>query len=266
MTLRRVLCLLLMLGAACGGSDAPADEPTSTAKDNTTEPGTVAHEEPAATASRAPSAIVKGVVRFEGRPPRRRKVDLGAEKYCKSKRTDVLRDESVVVNDDGTLRNVFVWVKKGVKGKYPMPSEPVVIKQVNCQYLPHVAGVRVGQRLVIENTDPLMHNVHGLGKRNKEFNYAQAKQGMKNEEVFRRPEVMLELKCDVHGWMGAYLGIVRHPFFAVTGDGGTFELGRLPPGDYTIEAWHEVYGKQPLKVTVGENETKDISFTFSKQP
>ncbi len=248
---------LLMIG--CGGGDAPEassdpieDDPVEESAEDTAPPA-------------APTATIKGVVKFEGKAPRRRKLDMGAEPFCESHKDKDLLDESVIVNDDGTLRNVFVWVKKGVKGKYPMPSEPVVIKQVNCQYVPHVTGVRVGQPLVIENNDPLMHNVHGLGKRNKEFNYAQAKKGMKNEEIFRRPEVMLELKCDVHGWMGAYLGIVRHPFFAVTGDGGAFELGKLPPGDYTIEAWHEVYGKQPLKVTVGENETKEISFTFSKQ-
>ena len=263
MTLRRGLCLLLMLGAACGGSDAPADEPTSTAEDNTTQPGTVAQEEPAATLSRAPSAIVKGVVRFEGTPPRRRKVDLGAEKYCREKRTDVLRDESVLVNDEGTLRNVFVWVKKGVKGKFPVPAEPVVINQLLCQYVPHVLGVQAGQKLLIRNSDPLMHNIHAVSKRGQDFNYAQIREGMESEEVFRRPEVMVELKCDVHGWMGAYVGVVKHPFFGVTGDGGTFELGKLPPGSYTIEAWHEVYGTQTKTVTLAEGQTAELRFTFA---
>jgi plastocyanin len=250
--------VLALVMTGCGGEDPkPSSDPVE--EDPIEE---IDETEPAA----APTATIKGVVKFEGKAPRRRKLDMGAEPFCESHKDKDLRDESVIVNDDGTLRNVFVWIKKGVKGKFPMPAEPVVIKQVNCQYTPHIVGVRVGQPVVIENEDPLMHNVHGLGKRNKEFNYAQAKKGMKNEEIFRRPEVMLELKCDVHGWMGAYIGIVRHPFFAVTGDGGTFELGKLPPGDYTIEAWHEVYGTKPEKVTLGDNETRDISFTFSKQP
>ena len=256
-----LLWILLMIG--CGGGEDPKVSSDPVADDPVEEMDESAKgAKPAAAAT----ATIKGAVEFEGKAPRRRKLDMGAEPFCESHKDKNLRDESVVVNDDGTLRNVFVWIKKGVKGKYPVPSSPVVIKQVNCQYVPHVTGVRVGQPLIIENNDPLMHNVHGLGKRNKEFNYAQSKKGMKNEEIFRRPEVMLELKCDVHGWMGAYLGIVRHPFFAVTGDGGTFELGKLPPGDYTIQAVHEVYGKKTQDVTVGDNETKDISFTFSKQP
>jgi len=120
----------------------------------------------------------------------------------------------------------------------------------------------VGQPVEISNSDETTHNVHSLPETNREFNYAQFKKGQKNVETFTVPEVMIPLKCDLHGWMRAYLGIVEHPYFAVTADGGKFELKNVPPGTYTIEAWHEKAGTQTQQITVAQKETKEIGFTY----
>jgi len=259
--------LLLVWTAGCGGDKAKAQA--------TAAPATAAPEGEEGEASPAPeesatsrwsslprTAAIKGVVRFEGRPPPRKPVDTSREAYCSAKRPAPLLDESVVVNPDGTLKNVFVWIKKGVKGRFPAPEEPVRIDQILCQYKPHVLGLQVGQKLVVRNDDPLLHNIHGLSRKHQDFNYGQASRGMENTFAFRRAEVMMPVKCEVHDWMHAYVGVVPHPFFAVTGERGTFALGKLPKGRYTVEAWQERYGKQSLEVTLKGSETKKIAFTY----
>ena len=145
---------------------------------------------------------------------------------------------------------------------YDPPTDKPQIDQKMCRYHPHVQGMRVGQPLEILNSDPTLHNIHALPKNNSEFNNGQPIQGMKMTHTFDKPEVMVPFKCDVHGWMNAYVGVLPHPYFAVTKDDGKFELANLPPGTYTIEAWHEKLGTQTQQVTLGEKETKDVSFTF----
>ena len=124
------------------------------------------------------------------------------------------------------------------------PTETAKIDQKDCRYHPHVFGMRVGQPLEIINSDPTLHNIHAMPKANKEFNTGQPIQGMKTTHTFDGKEVMVPFKCDVHGWMNAYVGVLDHPYFAVTGEDGKFELKTLPPGTYTIEAWHEKLGAQ----------------------
>ena len=142
------------------------------------------------------------------------------------------------------------------------PTEPAQIDQKECRYHPHVFGMRVGQPLEIINSDPTLHNIHAMAKNNREFNNGQPIQGMKTVHTFTAAEVMVPFKCDVHGWMNAYVGVLDHPYFAVTDASGTFSLPALPPGTYTIEAWHEKLGTTTQSVTLGPNETKEISFTF----
>jgi hypothetical protein len=125
-----------------------------------------------------------------------------------------------------------------------------------------VFGVRVGQPLEIVNSDPTLHNIHAIPTGNQEFNTGQPIQGMKFTHTFTSPEVMVPFKCDVHGWMNAYAGVVAHPYFAVTGADGTFSLNKLPAGTYTVEAWHEKLGTQTQSITLGEKQTSDIAFTF----
>jgi uncharacterized protein (DUF2141 family) len=120
----------------------------------------------------------------------------------------------------------------------------------------------VGQKLIIRNGDDTMHNIHATGTLNPEFNFSQAKQGQENEKVFNCEEIMVPLKCDVHGWMNSYIGVLRHPFFAVTGEDGSFEIKGLPPGEYTVEAWHEKFGAQEQVVKVEPKGSAAIEFKF----
>jgi len=209
---------------------------------------------------------VAGKVRFTGAKPLMAKIDMSDESVCKAKYTAPPTEETVVVNANGTLANVFVYVKAGLPADYaapaPAPAEDVVLDQNGCRYHPHVLGIRVGQKLAIKNSDGLLHNIKAMGKQNRPFNVSQPT-SMTTERVFTAPEVMVPLECNVHGWMHAYLGVLPHSFFAVTGTDGSFSLKGLPPGTYTIEAWHEKYGTQVATVTVTAGGAKTQDFTFT---
>jgi plastocyanin len=158
---------------------------------------------------------------------------------------------------------VFVYVKDGlVNYVFDTPTAPVVLDQKGCRYIPHVFGVRVNQPVEIVNSDPTLHNIHATPKANQEFNNGQPIQGMKMTHTFTAQEVMVPFKCDVHGWMNSYVGVMNHPYFAVTNADGSFELASLPPGTYTIEAWHERLGTQTQTVTIAAKETGQVTFTF----
>ena len=208
---------------------------------------------------------VKGTVTIDGMAPKNAPIKMaGADPICVRENTTPQFQETFEVGSDGkALANVFVYVKDGLGNYvYDTPTEPVTIDQKQCRYHPHVFGMRVGQPLVILNSDPTLHNIHAMPKSNTEFNTGQPIQGMKTTHTFDKPEIMVPFKCDVHGWMNAYVGVVDHPYFAVTDKDGKFELKTLPPGSYTIVAWHEKLGTQDQKVTIGEKESKDIAFTF----
>jgi hypothetical protein len=138
------------------------------------------------------------------------------------------------------------------------------IDQVSCRYHPHVFGVRVGQPVEFVNSDPTLHNIHALPKANSEFNNGQPIQGMKMSHTFTAKEVMVPFKCDVHGWMSAYVGVLDHPYFGTTAPDGKVVIGNLPPGTYTIEAWHELLGTKTQQVTIAAKEAKDVSFAFAR--
>jgi len=213
------------------------------------------------------TATVKGVVKFEGKPPRRRPIDVGSEAFCVQAhpQDNPLRSEAVVVSEGGGLANVFIQVTAGLEGwKFPDAEGDAVLDQHGCQYIPHVLGAQVGQTLRVKNSDPIMHNVHGINKKTEkdEFNWAQTKAGLEDTKDLKRAG-QINVKCDVHGWMGATIFIVKHPFFAVSAEDGTFTLPKLPAGTYTIEAWHETLGTQTEHVTVGDGEAKEVSFSFS---
>ncbi|MBI1872903.1 MAG: hypothetical protein HYS05_03315 [Acidobacteria bacterium] len=206
---------------------------------------------------------VRGKVVLDGQAPKADAIKMNADPVCLKEAKSDNQTEFFVVGDGGALQNVFVYVKDGL-GNYVFdtPTQPVVIDQKGCRYHPHVFGIRVGQPLEILNSDPTLHNIHAVPKTNAEFNTGQPIQGMKTTHTFTTPEVMVPFKCDVHGWMNANLGVMTHPYFAVSDKGGAFELKTLPAGTYTIEAWHEKLGPQTQSVTIGPNETKEISFTF----
>ena len=215
-------------------------------------------------ASPAEAATLKGQVLLEGKAPENPAVNMDADPICKAAYTTQVREEKVIVNKDGRLQNVFVYIKGPVEGGSSAPKSPAVLDQKGCMYHPRVLGMQAGQPLSIQNSDATLHNVHALGKNNPEFNLGMPIQGMKLEKTFSNPEVMLKFKCDVHPWMHAYIGVVPHSFFSVTGEAGNFEISGLPPGEYTLEAWHETYGTQTQTVKVVNNdETKDVNFKFS---
>ena len=173
-------------------------------------------------------------------------------------------DESLVVGQNQALQNVFVYVKDGL-GAYgfPVPTEPVVLDQDKCRYTPRVLGVRVGQPLSIRNSDPLLHNVRANGTINQGFNTSTPLEGMSFERTFATREIMVPFKCDVHAWMTAFVGVLDHPYFGTTAPDGKVVLGNLPPGTYTIEAWHETLGTKTQQVTIAAKESKDVAFTFA---
>ena len=210
----------------------------------------------------ATAATVTGKAMFTGAAPENAPILMDAEPVCQDKYPDGAFEETVLVNN-GALENVFVYVKEGLGDlKFPIPSEPVVLDQQGCRYHPHVFGIQAGQDLIIRNSDGILHNIHPMPEINRSFNLGQPK-AMDSTKQFDKAEVMIRIECDVHDWMLGYAGVLEHPYFSVTGGDGAFSLPNLPPGTYTIEAWHEKYGAQTMQVTVGAKETKDIEFTFS---
>ena len=251
------LGLALATSVACGGSQQTTNQSGAPAASSTS--GSGQKVDPATAAN------VKGTVSVKGAVPANAPIKMNADPACAQSVTSPQEMETYVVGKDGTsLGNVFVYVKDGL-GNYVFdaPTEPVKIDQKGCRYHPHVFGVQVGQPLEILNSDPTLHNIHAVAKNNREFNNGQPIQNMKTTHTFTAPEVMVPFKCDVHGWMNAYVGVLNHPYFAVTDAGGTFTLKSLPPGTYTIDAWHEKLGTQTQTVTVGASETKTIAFTFT---
>ena len=209
-------------------------------------------------------ATVTGKVVFTGTPPPRTSVQFGGEKACAiAHGNSAPQTEDVVVNSNGTLRDVLVYVTGEVPGTFTSPADPLVFEQKGCVFLPHVGAVMVGQPVEVLNDDPILHNVRAQSKLGQSFNIAQPSQGMKTRKVLQKQEIGIPLKCDVHFWMRGYLHVVAHPFFAVTGDDGTFTLKGLPPGTYTLEAWHGKLGTKQLTVTVKGAESQSADFTFA---
>jgi plastocyanin len=241
--------------AACGGGGGGTTPATESAPADVVAPA-------AAKVDEATAGNINGKVVLEGAAPKNEVIKMNADPVCMREAKGTQTQETFV-GEGGALGNVFVYVKEGLGDRqFDVPTETVTLDQEGCRYHPHVFGIRVGQPLSIVNNDPTLHNIHAVPKTNKEFNTGQPIEGMKFAHTFTDPEVMVPFKCDVHGWMNAYAGVVNHPYFAVTGNGGTFELKTLPPGNYVVEAWHEKLGTMTQNVTVGEKETKDITFTF----
>ncbi len=219
----------------------------------------------ASTAAQAPTgtAAISGTVTFTGTAPNRTRLRLDED--CRVLHSEPVLAENVIVNENGTLKDVFVYVKEGLgDAVYAAPAEPVVFDQHGCMYTPHVFGIQVDQTLKILNSDPFQHNIHALPETNRPFNFSMPKQGDERERVFKVPEVMVKIKCDVHPWMGAWAGVLGHPYYSVSGDDGTFHLNNLPAGNYVIEAWHEQYGTATQTVTLGDGESKTVTFSFGE--
>jgi hypothetical protein len=240
---------ILALTTACGGSTpASPAKPTGRAVD----PATV--------------STITATVTFDGEAPKPEMVRLDGDPKCVAENGASERPaEDIILGDGKSLQNVFVYVKDGL-GDYafPMPTEPVVLDQLKCRYTPRVLGIRAGQPLAIRNSDPLLHNVRADGKINQPFNMGHPIQGTTFNRTFATSEVMVPFRCDVHAWMHAWVGVLDHPFFGVTGPNGRVTLAGLPPGTYTVEAWHEKLGTKTQQITVAAKDSKDVAFTFTR--
>lgn len=252
------LGLAVLAFAGCGdGNDGKPKPNEETKKDGDSSPN-----EAAATVDPATAGTVSGRVTFEGTPPAEKSVSVEADPFCAGKHPDGLKTESAIVGKAGELANAFVWIKKGISGKWPAPTTPVLLDQVGCHYVPHVFGMQAGQEVLIRNSDGTMHNVHAIAKVNGDFNFAQTTAGSESKQKMKSQEVMVKFKCDVHGWMSAYCGVVKHPYFAVTGADGTFELKNVPPGEYEVEAWHEKFGTKTFTLKLEAKGAAKADFVF----
>jgi hypothetical protein len=215
--------------------------------------------------SPAPASI-KGKVRFEGVAPKPHPINMAADPSCAKLHPMPAVMQDVVADNEGGLQNVVVFVADGLGSQtFEPPAQPALLEQKGCLYQPHVLAVQANQPLDVVNDDPTGHNIHPMPTNNREWNKAEPPNS-KIEESFGREEVSIPVKCNIHPWMHTYVAVFKHPFFATTGRDGTFDLSNLPPGTYTIEAWHEKLGTAAQKITLGANESKEIEFVFKPRP
>jgi plastocyanin len=239
---------VLGLLAACGGDDTgAADGPQEMPFDVAT------------------AGHVQGMIMFEGEVPQAQPLDMASEPACQAHWADqgISPTRDMVSVQNGHIADVLVYVKEGLEGmRFPTPREAVVIDQVGCRYTPYVAGVQTGQTLTFRNSDGLLHNVNASPQINRPFNFSQPV-NMDTNRTFAQSEVAIPVRCDVHGWMRAYVGVTSHPYHTVTNSGGTFSLRDLPPGDYVVEAWHPQLGTMEQSITVATGQTAQLSLTFT---
>jgi len=211
------------------------------------------------------ASSITGTVTFDGEPPALKPLAMDADPACAKKRWGPGANKMLPLGSGNTMGSIIVWVSKGVPaGKtYPAPKEPVVIDQNGCQYKPHVMGIMVGQPYKILNSDGILHNIHTLPTINPSFNKGMPATVTEATTTFPKPEAMFHIKCDVHPWMSAYLGVFTNPFFSVTGTDGKFTISGLDPGTYELTAWHERLGTQTASVTVGASGSKTQDFKFT---
>ena len=251
---------LLALGSACGGG---AEHGTNNPKN--------AEGGGAAEAYNGATGTISGVVSYNGTPPAAKKIDTTADPACGKANPNLMTDDNMVT--DGKLANTFVYIKEGTVegGKkigdygWPVPPTPIKLDQNGCHYAPHVLGIQVNQKLTITNSDATQHNIHWTPKLNPEWNQSQANGAPPIEKSFTRAEVLVPVKCNQHPWMKGYIGVMKHPLYAVSSDTGAFEIKGVPPGTYTVVAWKEggANGEEKtMQVTVPANGSAKADFAF----
>ncbi|OLC40294.1 MAG: hypothetical protein AUH43_26585 [Acidobacteria bacterium 13_1_40CM_65_14] len=212
----------------------------------------------------ATAGTVTGRAVFDGSRPAREPLNMSANPYCVKVAAQNVMNDRILIDQAGGLANVFVYVKEGLDAAYSfdVPTAAVVLDQRLCQFIPRVVGVQVGQPLMVVNSDHTLHNVHARPSANQPFNTGQPIAGMRLTHTFTKPEVMVPLTSDIHSWMAAFVGVLPHPFFAVTSADGSFTIRGVPSGAYTVEAWHEKFGRAIERLTVDAGQTTSVSFTF----
>lgn len=207
-------------------------------------------------------AAIRGVVKFEGALPKVKPISMAADPSCAKQHPAPVTASEVVTDSKGDLENVVVFIADGLGDQtFDPPKEPAVISQKGCLYQPRVLAVQANQRIEVLNDDPTSHNIHPTPANNREWNKAELP-GARVEESFAREEIAIPVKCNIHPWMRGYIAVLKNPYFAVTSQNGSFDLPNLPPGTYTIKAWHEKLGTSTQTITIGANQTKEINFVF----
>jgi plastocyanin len=213
-------------------------------------------------ADAAAGTSLKGTAKFEGSALKPARIDMSSDPNCAKAHPTPATTEDLLIGASGGLENVVVYISDGLGDRtFEPPQQPAVIEQKGCQYKPHVVALQTNQKLDVVNSDATTHNIHPMPTNNREWNKTQP-HGMPVEETFTREEIAIPVKCNVHPWMRGYIAVFKHPYFVVTDKDGNFDLKDLPPGTYTIKAWHEKLGTQSQKITIGANETKTLEFVF----
>jgi hypothetical protein len=218
----------------------------------------------AITFARPSGGTISGKVTYEGTPAKQKPIDMSKEPSCAKEHATPITTETVVTGPGNTLANVVVYISAGAPDE-AAPSQSANFNQKGCQYLPHVLAFQVNQELKISNEDQTSHNIHPLAKINREWNKSQPPGTPPITDKYDKME-MIPVKCNVHPWMHGTFAVLKNSHYAISGEDGGFKLPNLPPGKYTITAWHESYGEQTQEVTISGSETKSVSFSFKAKP
>jgi plastocyanin len=211
----------------------------------------------------APGSL-KGKATFQGSALKPARIDMSSDPNCANSRTTPATTEELLVGANGAVANVVVYVSDGLGNQtFEPPQQPAVMEQKGCQYRPHVVALQTNQKFDVVNSDATTHNIHPMPNNNREWNKIQP-HGMPVEETFAREEIAIPVKCNVHPWMKGYIAVFKHPYFGVTDQDGNFDIKNLPPGTYTITAWHEKLGTQSQKITVVTGQAATLAFTFKQ--
>jgi len=210
------------------------------------------------------TARISGRATFEGKVPPPKPVSMNADPDCEKLNPAPVREQHIQTSKDNGLANVFIYLKTGLEGKRFAPAlNAVTLDQRGCHFVPRVIALRAGQTLTVSNSDPVSHNIHPMPTQNRDWNQHQAPDSPNLERRFAHPEVMIPVKCNIHGWMKSYIGVLDHPYAAVTGPDGSFTLSQVPPGTYNIAAWHEAFGEIAQRVAIKGSEEISVVFPFS---
>lgn len=209
---------------------------------------------------------VTGMILLNGTPPKPKVISMAAVQSCKKQHADnPATSEDVVPGDGGTLQNVVVYLKGDFTAyTFDVPQTPATLDQSGCQFQPHVVALMTGQALDVASSDKTSHNVNAMAKTNSPWNHTLPPNVQQPyRQSFAHPEVPIPVKCNIHPWMKAYIAVFDSPYFAVTGQDGSFTLKNVPPGTYTLTAWHETYGTQEQSITIGPHENKSVMLSFN---
>jgi hypothetical protein len=208
------------------------------------------------------AATITGTIKYSGPKPKAKLIDMSSDPACVAAHKGKAYDESLITIKGG-LGNAFVYISKGLEDKhFAVPETGTTIDQAGCWFRPRVLGLQTGQSLDVVNSDPVTHNIHPMAVVNREWNHSQGPGDPVMHRKFAKQEIMIPVKCNIHNWMHAYIGVVDNPYFTITKDDGTFSLPNLPPGTYTVSVWHETLGTQDTTVTVAASGKAETNLTF----